>query len=154
MLSEMTTADRSEIALSSLPGKVSVAGEWFLGVPRYSAAPDVGVRLIQLCTSPEAVVDRLMYGVGLPVQQSFYENQGESDTSISPFIALDAKLLLTIIERAFERSTFECYRRYASILAAHLRSVLMVAYDDEREFESVIRSRLAGLRERLAQVEN
>jgi KaiC/GvpD/RAD55 family RecA-like ATPase len=154
MLSEMTPADRADIALVSLPGNVSVAGEWFMGVPRHSAAPDVGMRLIQLCTSPEAMIDRLMYGVGLPVQKSFYENQGGSGTSISPFISLDAKLLLSTIENAFERSSFECYRRYASILAAHLRSVLLLSARDEPEFESIIRGRLLGLRERLAQVEN
>ena len=154
MLSEMETADRSEVLLGPLPGKVSVAGEWFLGVPRYSAAPDVGVRLIQLCTSPEAVVDRLMHGVGLPVQQTFYEKEAESSTSISPFISLDAQLLLKIIQGAFERSCFRCYRRYASILATHLRSVLLFSSTDPAELESVMRSRLNGLRERLAHVEN
>ena len=154
MLSEMNSADRSDVLLAPLPGRVSVAGEWFLGVPRYSAAPDVGMRLIQLCTSPEAVVDRLMHGVGLPVQQTFYENQGESSTSISPFISIDAQLLLKIIQGAFERSSFTCYRRYASILATHLRSVLLLSSPDPVELESVIRSRLNGLHERLAHVES
>jgi len=154
MLSEMEPADRSEVLLGPLPGEVSVAGEWFLGVPRYSAAPDVGMRLIQLCTSPDAVMDRLMHGVGLPVQQTFYEKEGESSTGISPFISLDAQLLLKIIQGAFERSSFTCYRHYSSILATHLRSVLLLPATDPVELEAVIRSRLNGLRERLARVEN
>jgi hypothetical protein len=72
MLSDMSAAVRADIVVAPLPGNASVAGEWFLGVPSYSAAPDVGLRLIQLYTSQEGEIDRLKYGVGLPVHTSFY----------------------------------------------------------------------------------
>ena len=110
-------------------------------------------RLIKLCTSHEAVVERMTYVVGLPVQRSFYQKQGKSNTSVSPFISIDALVVLEIIERAFRRSTYTCYRRYASILATYLRSILLVSATDDGELESLIRDRLIGLRERLAQAE-
>jgi hypothetical protein len=141
--------ERAEIAVSTLPADASVAGEWFLGVPRYSAAPDVGLRLIQLYTSHEAEIDRLKYGVGLPVRTNFYDQRGRETTPISPYFSMDTSHLFKAIEGALRRSSFGCYRRYASILSTHLQSVPMLPRADDEELEKNIKARVDGLRQRL-----
>jgi len=150
MLSHMTAADRADILVTPLPGNISVAGEWFLGVPRYSAAPDVGLRLIQLYTCQEAEMDRLKYGVGLPIRREFYTQGGGSATSISPFLSMDTSRLLQVIEGAFRRSSFGCYRHYASVLSMHLQSILMLSSSDETQLKHEINAKRDGLRKRLA----
>ncbi len=150
MLSDMSASGRADISISPLPGDASVAGEWFLSVPRYSAAPNVGLRLIQLYTSQEADIDRLKYGVGLPVRTSFYASQGNDTTSVSPFFSMDTSRLYQIIDKAFRRSSYGCYRQHASILSTHLQSLLFLPLTDQRELEKTIRARGEGLKRRLA----
>jgi KaiC/GvpD/RAD55 family RecA-like ATPase len=154
MFSDMSTAERAEISVSTLPGNASVAGEWYLGVPSYSAAPDVGLRLIQLYTSKEAEIDRLKYGVGLPVRTSFYTQQASESTSVSPYFSMNTSRLLHAIEGALRRSSFGCYRRYSSILSTHLQSVLMLSWRDKQELDQAIQDRIIGLKQRLAFVES
>ena len=51
--------ERDEIHVSALPQSLSVAGEWYLTVPGYSAAPDVGLQIIKLLTTHDAELTRL-----------------------------------------------------------------------------------------------
>ena len=154
MFSEMLPSERAEISVAPLPGEISVAGEWFLGVPRYSAAPDVGLKIIQLYTSREAELDRLKYGVGLPVRGSFYTGQEDASTNVSPFFSMHGPSLLAIVEGAFRRSSFACYRAYGSMLSTHLQSVLMLPVLDEQHLEREIRAKVSSLNYRLAFAES
>jgi len=118
MLSGMPREDRSTIRVGPLPGAVSTAGEWYLGVPAYSAAPDVGLKLIKLFTTHEAESDRLRLGVGLPTRDSFYlETPGRS--SISPLFAMDADVLRGLVNNAFRRSSFGCYPKFSNLLSVY-----------------------------------
>lgn len=123
MCSEMGAEQRAGIEVGPLPGEVSVAGEWFLAIPSYSAAPEVGLRVIDMLTSPEAELDRLKAGVGLPTRDSFFLEEAE-DLGISPFFSMGGDVLRRIVERAVRRSDFGCYRRAASTVSAHLQAIV------------------------------
>ncbi|MGP3779937.1 hypothetical protein ACTWKD_14440, partial [Halanaerobium saccharolyticum] len=43
LLATMDPEEAAQIVVRPLPGDITVAGEWFLGIPAYSAAPDVGL---------------------------------------------------------------------------------------------------------------
>ncbi len=150
MLGDMLPVERAQTTVVPLPGAISVAGEWFLALPRYSAAPDVGLKIIELYTSPEAEMDRVRYGVGLPVRSSFYRSiAGSSSISVSPYFAMDGKDVLSIIENAFVRSSFACYTRQASMLSTHLKNVLSLPALEEHTLEAAVRQRVNQLRDRL-----
>jgi hypothetical protein len=63
---------------------------------------------------------------------------------------MDTSRLFKVIDTSFRRSSFGCYRRYASILSTHLQSMLMLSTEDKRELEKMIRAKRDGLKQRLA----
>ena len=149
MLSTMSARERSEIRVATLPGEISVAGEWFLGVPSYSAAPDVALRIIQLYTSQEAELDRVKHGIGLPVRASYYQQAGSIPITPSPFFSIDPASLLRVVENAFQRSSLGCYARYSSMLSIYLQRILALPATEEAALRSEIGDRLQALGRRL-----
>ncbi len=148
MLSGMSREERSTIRVGPLPGGVSTAGEWYLGVPAYSAAPDVGLKLIKLFTTHEAESDRLRLGVGLPTRESFYVGS-PGRSSISPLFAMDADVLRELVNTAFRRSSFGCYSKFSTLLTVYLQDLMEHVAENEEELKAGIRSRLSDLLQRL-----
>jgi hypothetical protein len=164
MMSELNSETRALIRVSALPGRVSVAGDWFLAVPAYAAAPDVGLRVIKLFSTRDAELDRLKRGVGLPTRLTFYKPEtrsalvdrpGVTDPrpgalTVSPYFSLHSDDLTSILENAFRRSMFECYHRQTGVLTAHLECILDFQEVDEPAARAEIAARFRLLQERLA----
>jgi KaiC/GvpD/RAD55 family RecA-like ATPase len=148
-LSEMPADERPSITITPLPGGVSVAGEWYLGVPAYAAAPEVGQRIIQLFTGPDAELERFRLGVGLPTRVGFYALHESSMVGVSPYFTMDGSTLRAIVENAFPRSTFGCYSDVNTILSSHLQGVLELPAQEERTLAIEIARQCDGLRRRL-----
>jgi hypothetical protein len=126
---------RHRIRVQPLFGTITTAGEWYLAIPAYSAAPEIGWNLIQLFTSTERELQRVYLGVGLPTRKAFYgldatgpglvaakERRGVA--TLSPFFDLDLKVLQQLVIRAFRRSQFPCYLRFTDTISAHLKRIL------------------------------
>lgn len=169
MLSKMTDSDRARIVVTLLPGDVLVSGEWYLGIPIYSAAPDVGIEIIRLMTSHEAELERLRTGVGLPVRRKFYEEQGRTSGErekeanpdlvsglISPYFEMRRKDLARLADgvRTFSRSELPNYTAISRVLARSLQRILEfdAPAGDESGERSQIRSIFADLQVELEYV--
>ena len=149
MLAEMPAEERASIEVMPLPGGVSVAGEWYLGVPSYSAAPQVGLRIIELLTSPEAELDRVKLGIGLPTRVSFYAFRESSQVSVSPYFSMHGAALSDVVANAFPRSSFGCYPSVTATLSSHLQDLLEIPSSDERGLMNEIAKRREFLKRRL-----
>ena len=130
MMSDMDPPKRAQIKVCALPQEVVMAGEWYLALPSYSAAPEVGIEIIKSLTSPEAELDRLRYGVGLPTHSTFYETEAlspdEVETAVSPYFSLNNKVLKRLVEKAFMRSDFGCYSAVSGLLAYYLQRIIEI----------------------------
>jgi hypothetical protein len=129
MLWELRPDERLKIEVQPLFGDVSTAGEWYLAIPAYSAAPEVGWQIIDSLTSPDRELKRLHRGIGLPTRTAFYDQTGvpaENATMSSPFFHLSRYKLRKLVVHAFRRSRFSCYARMSETLAAHLQRILEI----------------------------
>jgi KaiC/GvpD/RAD55 family RecA-like ATPase len=114
------------------PGDCSVAGEWYLGVLADSALPEAGLALINNLVTPEAELERLRRGIGLPTQRYFYGNASENEGVPAETWSRSRQLNFTVsrpalrdvLENAFRRSQFDGYVRRAPSLSFALWSVL------------------------------
>ena len=148
MLAEMVPEERASIHVGALPKSVTIAGEWYLGVPAYSAAPDVALKLIKLFTTHEAESDRLRLGVGLPTRESFYTGTS-ARSSISPLFAMDSAVLRGLIKNAFRRSAVGCYSKFSTLVTLYLQDLMECSSDDAQTLRSEIRSRIDDLQRHL-----
>lgn len=137
-LSEMTALmqDGAGLRVSTLPGGVSVSGDWFLAVPRGSAAPEVGLEIMTFLTTPEGELERLRQGIGLPARRAFYRTDRDRSTDgerqrpmsfpAAPRLAVGFTRddLLIAIDHAFKRSTIRDYAALSPVLAKGLRNIL------------------------------
>jgi KaiC/GvpD/RAD55 family RecA-like ATPase len=144
MMSSLTPDQRREIRVRSLPGGcgspdgITTSGEWYVGIPAYSAAPDVGLRIIKLMTSPEAESDRLRLGVGMPTRQSFYSVRSNGArrtqrTRVSPYFWMEAAPLRNLITKPFRRSRLSHYSRVSGILTYHLQRIIEIPEKNDLE---------------------
>jgi len=123
MLQNMRAKDREGIGIQPLPGDTAVAGEWYLAVPAYSAAPDVGLEIMKLLTTREEELERLRRGVGLPTRGHYYlEEAGISSHSV----VLPPEVIGGILNRGFRRSQFDCYSKITRILSFHLKRIIEI----------------------------
>jgi KaiC/GvpD/RAD55 family RecA-like ATPase len=113
-----------EPTVALLPGGASIAGEWYLGVPAYSAAPYLALELMKALTTREAELERLRYGVGLPVRPTFY--QGVERLVTTHFELDDPRSVLSRIENAGRRSKVPGYSALSPVLTFHLRKIIEV----------------------------
>ena len=151
LLAGMAPNDREGIQIGSLPGEVTIAGEWYLAMPAYSSSHEIGLQIIETLTDRQAELARLRRGVGLPTRSEFYEQMASDEiepTPVSPYFSMKIALLSRLINSAFVRSSFHCYSEISSILAAHLKMVIEIPEmsSDAIEFKTrVIIKNLAGL---------
>jgi hypothetical protein len=117
----------------------------------------VALSLIRALTSPDAELDRLQRGVGLPTRQSFYRTYGSETvrangssggfqgTPLSPLVSMNMDLLSLLVENAFQRSAFPCYQQFSSILSSHLQRLLDLHKVERTDAEQM----LASLKDRI-----
>jgi hypothetical protein len=128
MMSQLSPEEKAEIVVKPLPDKRSVAGEWYLAVPAYSSAPEVGIEIIKLLTSRDAEFDRMREGVGLPTRVSLYGPDDANDLplEVSPHFSVNAAELRYIVNHAFSRSHFGCYTEVTRNLSFSLQKILQI----------------------------
>jgi len=121
-------SEHAHIGVRPIFGDITTAGEWYLAVPAYSAAPELGWEIIQLLTSPQRELQRIYRGVGLPTRSTFYGRAGEDLVSplTSPFFHLSRERLGRLVRGAFQRSRFACYQYISETLSAHLHRILEI----------------------------
>jgi hypothetical protein len=143
MLSKMRPADRKRVVVTSLPGRVSTAGEWYVGIPAHSAAPDVGLKIIKLLTTRQSELERMSKGVGLPTRSGFYSSDSsESPTpaSISPYFSMDMGVLTQLVQGAFRRSCIDSYGDLGGILASNLKRILEIPKVNRQELDLAVQA--------------
>ena len=127
LLARMSSNERDQIAMGPLPGNVTIAGEWYLAMPAYSSAHEIGLQIIDSLTDRHAELTRLRGGIGLPTRSEFYGSEtGDKLEAIkvSPYFSMNLQLLKSLVDHAFVRSSFTCYSQISSILASHLMMIL------------------------------
>lgn len=156
MLSEMEPSARRSIVVTPLPGGKTVAGEWYLGVPAYSAAPDVALEVIKILTTREEEFERLRRGVGLPTRGTLYSDEVIS-TLQSRRVNLSTKVLSGLFHGAFRRSRFDCYPKISRLLSFHLKRIIEIEIEPAspidvgtRRVETAIKEELDALRRSIA----
>ncbi len=150
----LTPSERAYIQICTLPGEVTVVNECYLSIPSYSAAPDVGIEIIKLLTSPEAEAERWQLGVGLPTRWQFYShvNDSSKQLAISPYFSMEAANLSKLIAKAFTVSSFGCYSYYSDILTNHLQKTIEIPDSTERELDEQISMILNSLKNKMEAV--
>jgi KaiC/GvpD/RAD55 family RecA-like ATPase len=152
LMSDMEPQERRGIQVSSLPGDIAIAGEWYLALPSHSAAPSVGLEIIKSLTSHDAEIERLISGVGLPTRTSFYNaDRGAlaGEIPISPFFSMDPKTVLDLNINAFRRSRFGCYAQFADIITHNLQRIIEIPDMSDVEIEGAIKTVFKSLKVRM-----
>lgn len=159
MMNELPPDARRDIEVRCLPGRIAVAGEWYLGVPAYSAAPDVALELMKILTTREEELERLRRGVGLPTRTTYYD----SDRALlqSEHVSLQGDEIGRLLQNAFRRSTFDCYQKVSRLLSFHLQRIIEIdpspgtfRGDPDETVDLQIRMRIADLRRNISFVLN
>jgi KaiC/GvpD/RAD55 family RecA-like ATPase len=155
MLSGMDPHERRDIQVRPLFHQ-TISGEWYLAVPAYSAASNIGRDIIRVLTSPERELRRMHRGVGMPTRTSFYERpaaESRTPIRISPFFDLPADTdIYSILDGAFRRSAVPCYRIFAETLSAHLLRILSL--DPEEDLKAAIALIIGSLVEEIQLLQN
>jgi KaiC/GvpD/RAD55 family RecA-like ATPase len=157
LMREMSMTQRKKTLVRTLPGNVTIAGEWFLTVPSYSAAIDVGLEVIKVLTSHEAESERLHLGVGLPVRSSFYHDESRTDyheAVVSPFFTFNKGRLGELVENAVRRSAIYNYTRVAGLLSSQLKAIIAIEGTNDAVVRQKIVERFDDLEAQLRFVES
>ena len=139
MLTNMDGAEKQTIAALGLPKSRSIAGEWYLTVPAYSAAQDVGLEIIKMLTTHDAELGRVRVGLGLPTRSSFYRPQPDG-RRLNDTVPIDAHDLETIVRHAFARSYFDSYGKLSGVLTLHLKRIIELPDQEESSLDRAIKN--------------
>jgi hypothetical protein len=114
--------------LLNLPGGVWTCGDWHLGILAGSVGVRSGVRMLfDEFLTPEAAVMRLIQGVGLPPQKSFYDPPpNEGLPGGLPILGVPLSWFRPYVEGAdvIRRSAIHGYQQVSPILHGFLHSIL------------------------------
>lgn len=144
-LSEFSPASRSDFAVGPLFGDITTAGEWYLSVPAYSAAPEIGMQLIEAMTTADREIEGVESGVGLPTRAAYYTCDAQA--SVSRHFALSRGEVHRLWSKGIRRSEFVMYHRSAAPISSHLVSILeLPGADLPREVSEVLENLVASLR--------
>lgn len=126
MMWDLPDEQRSQTRVLPLFDDVTTAGEWYLVVPAYSAAPELAWQIIQMVTAPDRELQRIYRGVGLPTRQSYYSQSSQPlpVSPVSPFFHISRTKLGELVNNAFQRSQFPCYQQFSETISAHLQRIL------------------------------
>jgi ABC-type glycerol-3-phosphate transport system substrate-binding protein len=133
MMADLGSEKRASYSITMLPGfgagqsYMTTAGEWYLAVPAYSAAPEVAMDVIEYLTTPDNEMQRLHLGVSLPTRADYYSPDApRMATDFSPFFEMPRDALSNLVEGVFRRSDFPKYQAFAETLSSHLQRLLFV----------------------------
>jgi KaiC/GvpD/RAD55 family RecA-like ATPase len=73
-LGRLNRDEARQFVIRPLPRSCGLAGDWYLGVLADSAMPMAALRVIKTLTTPEAELERLREGIGLPTQRNYYQS--------------------------------------------------------------------------------
>lgn len=152
MISEFGSIQKEFIRVIPLPRNVTISDEWFLVIPEYSAAPDVGLEVIKLMTSRDAEFNRMRLGVGLPTRSNFYdsnETESTANAPISPYFSMDLKTIKTLVDNSKRRSNFGCYSKLSRLLAYYLIRIIEIPEISEIEIEKMIKELFAVVKSQM-----
>jgi hypothetical protein len=139
---------RETVVVAPLPGGINLAGEWYLAVPRRSAALDYAIEIVQELTKPAAELERLICGVGLPTRPSFYNvaspKVGDWRLAIGD-LAINTPALRSLIGNAILRSSFRSYASISVSLARHLRRIVELPEEEWGVMQDRIRAILQNV---------
>lgn len=126
MMWDLPDEQRSQMRVLPIFDDVTTAGEWYLVVPAYSAAPELAWQIIQMVTAPDRELQRIYRGVGLPTRQSYYSQSAQPlpVSPVSPFFHISRTKLGKLVNTAFQRSQFPCYQQFSETISAHLQRIL------------------------------
>jgi KaiC/GvpD/RAD55 family RecA-like ATPase len=132
MMWDLNDEERSQTRVLPLFDDVTTAGEWYLVVPAYSAAPELAWQIIQMVTAPDRELQRIYRGVGLPTRRSYYSQSSQPlpVSPVSPFFHISRTKLGELVNNAFQRSQFPCYQQFAETVSAHLQRILELPPQD------------------------
>jgi KaiC/GvpD/RAD55 family RecA-like ATPase len=121
----LSTDVLDDLAVSYVPGP-GVAGEWYLGIAKDSAAADVAVQGLRFLCKGTEEMERLRTGVGLPTRAGFYESETGNGltTYVGPSLQLRLKNMQERIHNSFRRSSIGCYQEVSQLLTDHLIWIL------------------------------
>jgi len=158
LLSDFKARQREDVTVRPIYGDVSdpkdyltSAGEWYLAVPAYSAAPESALDIVESLTSSDDEMQRLGLGIGLPTRAQFYASKSTYRSAmVSPYFGMDMvqlRELVTDPKRMIRRSRFSHYAAHSDVLSSHLLRVLSLpnSRDLTVQLERVIQSLLEGL---------
>jgi len=149
MMSGLSLEEREQINVIPLPNRITIAGEWYLGIPAYSAAADVGLEIIKLLTNQTAELERVRSGIGLPTRSNFYEVRTGNFTGISPYFSMDSEALQNLVGKAFRRSDFDCYLQFSHILSYYLQRVIEIPGGKRQEIRRKIKNIFKSMEARM-----
>ena len=115
--------DRSQkLAVRTLPSRIALSGEWYLGLWAHSAVPEIGLNLIENLTSARAQTERLQAGIGLPT----FDELCKDDRELFPGtnVRLENLRIGELLRGATRRSSIYRYDIVAPIIAEKLRNFL------------------------------
>jgi circadian clock protein KaiC len=140
MLTDIGSEKARDVAVRPLYQDMTTAGEWYLGIPVYSAAPETGLDVIRVLTAAQRELERLHLGVGMPTRVEFYESAGRR-ASISPYFEMSVEAIAPVVkDHAFQRSKFFCYQLFSETISSHLQALLILPDSEDhvvRTFESL-----------------
>lgn len=123
----LTAKERAEIEIVPLPGNVALSGDWYLGVWAHSAVPEIGMRIMESLTSPDAQLERLALGIGLPTESHLLVNNNEQ---LFPGCVIGRNPDVgALVSNARCRSHFFNYNLIQPVLSQHLTSFLSQPMD-------------------------
>jgi len=122
MINSINHDDSQNIQVIALPSKISIAGDWFIGVTKVSAAKDVGRDIIKELASFHSAQFRLEKGVGFPLNNGLFEiGLGTFPPS---YLKFDPNQLIDLYKSSYRRSSFGCYFSVSGCLSYYLKYIL------------------------------
>jgi KaiC/GvpD/RAD55 family RecA-like ATPase len=137
-------ADR--LAVCPLPGG-GFRGDWFIGIAKGSVSPQLGLELLEVLCSKKEGYKRFAEGVGLPLQNEFYEKKQKAPAWPRAEVTL-AYVYENIYKNAFSRSSIQKYAQFRSALSAICRQLTPLSglkEGDRLDMKNIVRT----LRERI-----
>lgn len=142
--------------ITCVPGSISVSRGSFLGIPKNSAAVDVGEKVIKLLTNRQGEFSRFVQGLGLPVGMWLYSDQqsvgldaGAREAATATDLQSD---LGVFVNQSFRLCNLGCYKLIRDLLVYHLKIISNLPAADDEELRRQVQTILCAAKERMAKV--
>jgi KaiC/GvpD/RAD55 family RecA-like ATPase len=127
MLPKVEPDRRHNLRIRESVGNLSIAGDWYIGVPIRSELPELGARIARSMVTHDEELRRFRMGVGLPTFTRFYEaGNRDSAAAIGAFSSLKINDLYSMLDAAVERSRLPNYSHFRGSLSYYLQRILEI----------------------------